>query len=252
MTTSNNTGLSNMTYSFINGQRIAAANRTGLLQRAPHIPIAVARYSFKRRVRRNGIKPRHRGYIRAGTDKPVTDPDKAKRFDAMVLPHLDAAYNLARWLARNDADAQDIAQEACLRAYKFFDGFHGNDGKSWLLAIVRNTCYTWLQKHRGRSREESFDENIHGDDPAFVDTLPHNNPEVLLMQQASKRIIDTALERLPVECREIIVLRELEDLSYKEIAEIAEIPIGTVMSRLSRARKLLREQLERQSADLQS
>ena len=182
----------------------------------------------------------------------MTDPDKAKRFDAIVLPHLDAAYNVARWLARNDADAQDIAQEACLRAYKFFDGFHGDDGKSWLLAIVRNTCYTWLQKHRGRSREESFDENIHGDDPAFVDTLPHNNPEVLLMQQASKRIIDTALERLPVECREIIVLRELEDLSYKEIAEIAEIPIGTVMSRLSRARKLLREQLERQSADLQS
>jgi RNA polymerase sigma factor (sigma-70 family) len=182
----------------------------------------------------------------------VTDPDKAKRFDAIVLPHLDAAYNVARWLARNDADAQDIAQEACLRAYKFFDGFHGDDGKSWLLAIVRNTYYTWLQKHRGRAREESFDENIHGDDPTFVDTLPHNNPEVLLMQQASKRIIDTALERLPVECREIIVLRELEDLSYKEIADIADIPIGTVMSRLSRARKLLRDQLERQSADLQS
>jgi RNA polymerase sigma factor (sigma-70 family) len=182
----------------------------------------------------------------------VTKPDKANRFDAMVLPHLDAAYNLARWLARNDADAQDVAQEAYLRAYKFFDGFRGDDGRSWLLTIVRNTYYTWLQKHRGRSREEPFDENVHGDDPAFVDTLPHNNPEVLVMQQASKRIIDAALERLPVDCREIIVLRELEDLSYKEIADIVEIPIGTVMSRLSRARKLLRDQLERQHADLQA
>lgn len=182
----------------------------------------------------------------------MTGENKAKRFDAIVLPHLDAAYNLARWLTRNDADAQDIAQEACLRAYKFFDGFHGDDGKSWLLAILRNTYYTWLQKRRDRYREESFDENVHGNDPALVDTLPHNNPEVLLMQQASKRIIDKALERLPVECREIIVLRELEDLSYKEIAEIADIPIGTVMSRLARARKLLRDQLERMSAELQT
>jgi RNA polymerase sigma factor (sigma-70 family) len=182
----------------------------------------------------------------------MTEHDKAKRFNAMVLPHLDTAYNLARWLTRNDDDAQDVAQEACLRAFKFFDGFHGDDAKSWLLAILRNTYYTWLQKHRDRYREESFDENIHGDDPAFVDTLPRNNPEVALMQQASKRIIDKALERLPVECREIIVLRELEDLSYKEIADIVDIPIGTVMSRLARSRKLLRDQLERMSADLQT
>ena len=180
------------------------------------------------------------------------NPDKQKNFDAVVMPHLDAAFNLARWLARNDADAQDIAQEAFLRAFKFFNGFHGEDGKSWLLAIVRNTFYSWLQKQRGRHSEEPFDENIHGDDPALVDTLPNNNPEVLLMQRASKRIIDSALERLPVECREIIVLRELEDLSYKEIADIAAIPMGTVMSRLSRARKLLRDQLERQHADLQT
>jgi RNA polymerase sigma-70 factor (ECF subfamily) len=182
----------------------------------------------------------------------MPDLNKAERFEALVLPHLDAAYNLARWLTRNDDDARDVAQEAYLRAFKFFDGFHGDDGKSWLLAILRNTYYTWLEKHRGRYREESFDENIHGDDPALIDTLPLNNPEVLLMQRASKRIIDTALERLPVECREIIVLREIEDLSYKEISEIAEIPLGTVMSRLSRARKLLRDQLERMSADLQT
>src|SRR4051812_14773989 len=154
--------------------------------------------------------------------------NKTTSFEATVMPHLDAAYNLARWLARNDADAQDIAQEALLRAYKFFGGFHGSDGKSWLLAIVRNTFYSWLQKQRSRHGEESFDENIHADYPALVDTLPQNNPEVLLMQRASKRIIDAALERLPVECREILVLRELEDLSYKEIADIADIPIGTV------------------------
>ena len=182
----------------------------------------------------------------------MPDLNKAKRFEALVLPHLDAAYNLARWLTRNDEDAADVAQEAYLRAFKFFDGFHGDDGKSWLLAILRNTYYTWLEKHRGRQREESFDENIHGDDPALVDTLPHNNPEVLLMQRASKRIIDTALERLPVDCREIVVLREIEDLSYKEISGISGIPLGTVMSRLSRARKLLRNQLEHMNADLQT
>jgi RNA polymerase sigma factor (sigma-70 family) len=182
----------------------------------------------------------------------MADTNKSKRFEVLVLPHLDSAYNLARWLTRNDEDAQDVAQEAYLRAFKFFDGFHGDDGKSWLLAILRNTYYTWLQKHRDRYREESFDEDIHGDDPALVDTLPRNNPEVLLMQRASKRIIDKALERLPVECREIIVLRELEDLSYKEIADIVDIPIGTVMSRLARSRKLLRDQLEHMSADLQT
>lgn len=182
----------------------------------------------------------------------MTSHERARRFDATVLPHLDAAYNLARWLARNDADAQDITQEACLRAFRFFDGFHGDDGRAWLLAILRNTFHTWLQKRRDRQREESFDENIHGDDPALVDTLAHGNPEVLLMRQASKQVIDKALERLPVECREIIVLRELEDLSYRQIADIAGIPIGTVMSRLARARRLLRDQLERMRAELQA
>ena len=173
----------------------------------------------------------------------------------MALPHLDAVYNLARWLTRNDDDAQDVAQEAYLRAFKFFDGFHGGDGRAWLFTIVRNTYYTWLQKNRSRAQDESFDEEIHGLDDSsstLVDSRAHSNPEVLLMQQASKQIINKALERLPAESREVIVLRELEDLSYKEIAGIVEVPIGTVMSRLARARKLLRDQLEQMNAELQT
>jgi RNA polymerase sigma-70 factor (ECF subfamily) len=168
-------------------------------------------------------------------------------FEQVVLPHLDAAYNLARWLTRNHDDAQDIVQEASLRALKFFDGFHGEDGRAWLLTIVRNTYYTWRQKNRDRKRDESFDEEFHGlegDGSTLAGGMPQSNPEQLMMQQASQQVINKALERLPVDSREIIVLRELEDLSYKEIADIVEVPMGTVMSRLARARKLLREQLE--------
>lgn len=185
----------------------------------------------------------------------MTDPNLAKRFEALALPHLDAAHNLARWLTRNDHDAQDIVQEAYLRAFKFFDGFHGEDGRAWLLTIVRNTYYTWLQKVRGREQEVEFDEGLHGAGgvgPVPAGDPSHGNPEVFLMQQASRQIITRALERLPVESREVIVLRELEDLSYKEIADIAEIPIGTVMSRLSRARKLLRDQLEKMNEEAQA
>jgi RNA polymerase sigma-70 factor, ECF subfamily len=185
----------------------------------------------------------------------TTEQHKQKRFQEVTLPHLDAVYNLARWLTRNDDDAQDIAQEAYLRALKFFDGFHGDDGRAWLLTIVRNTYYTWLKKNRIRVQEESFDEEIHGlgdGSTTLVDSISHGNPEVLLMQQASKQIINKALEQLPVESREVIVLRELEDLSYKEIASIVEVPMGTVMSRLARARKLLRDQLEKMNSELQT
>lgn len=173
----------------------------------------------------------------------------------MVLRHLDAAYNLARWLARSDDDAQDITQEACLRALKFFDGFHGDDARAWLLTIVRNTYYTWQKAKRGRVLDESFEEEIHGlggSSATWTELASHSNPEVLLMQQATKQVINTALERLPVDCREMIVLRELEDLSYKEIANIVDVPLGTVMSRLARARKLLREQLQRMNAESQT
>ena len=179
---------------------------------------------------------------------------KVKRFEAVALPHLDAAYNLERWLTRNDPDAQDIAQEASLRAFKFLDGFHGEDARAWLLTIVRNTYYTWLQKNLDRKRDESFDEEYHdlaGDGSTFSDSMMDRDPERLVMQQASKQIINKALERLPVDFREILVLRELEDLSYKEIADIVKVPIGTVMSRLARARKLLREKLEQLNAQSQ-
>jgi RNA polymerase sigma factor (sigma-70 family) len=171
-------------------------------------------------------------------------------FELVMLPHLDAAYNLARWLTRNDDDAQDIVQEASLRALKFFGGFHGEDGRAWLLTIVRNTYYTWLQKNRDRKQDESFDEEFHGLEGDGC-SMPQSNPELLMMQQASQQVINKALERLPVDSREIIVLRELEDLSYKEIADVVEVPMGTVMSRLARARKLLREQLEQMNAQSQ-
>ena len=177
------------------------------------------------------------------------------RFQEMVLRHLDAAYNLARWLARNDDDAQDITQEACLRALKFFDGFHGDDARAWLLAIVRNTYYTWLKTKRSRAQDEPFEEEIHGlgdSTTTWGGHASYSNPEAYLMQQAGKRIINTALERLPAECREMIVLRELEELSYKEIAGIVDVPIGTVMSRLARARKLLQEQLQQMNAESQA
>lgn len=152
-------------------------------------------------------------------------------FEAAVLPHLDAAYNLARWLTRNDADAEDIVQEAIMRAFKFFSGFHGENGKAWTLRIVRNTYYSWLQKKRPTEELSEFDEQIHAADST--------NPEIILMQNIDRRELRRLLDELPVEFREIIVLRELEGFSYKEIANISDLPLGTVMSRLARARDRL-------------
>jgi RNA polymerase sigma-70 factor (ECF subfamily) len=188
-----------------------------------------------------------------GEGEHAVPAEQNRRFQELVLRHLDAAYNLARWLARNDDDAKDIAQEAYLRAFRFFGGFHGDDARAWLLAIVRNTYYTWRTTHRSRTHDESFEEETHGlgESSTILDGASNGNPEVLLMQQASKRIINTALERLPLESREMIVLRELEDLSYKEIATIVEVPIGTVMSRLARARGLLRAALQQMNAESQ-
>jgi RNA polymerase sigma-70 factor (ECF subfamily) len=165
--------------------------------------------------------------------------NKLASFEATVLPHLDAAYNLARWLLHNKADAEDVAQEAVLRAFRFFGSFHGGDGRPWLLTIVRNTCYSYLQKNRSHElslpiEDELFD--VQSQDPS---------PEARLIQSDSSEILMKALEQLPVETREIIVLRELEEMSYKEIAEIAGLPIGTVMSRLARGRKRLQELLNR-------
>jgi len=158
-------------------------------------------------------------------------------FEATVLPHLDAAYNLARWLLRDEHDAKDVVQDAYLRAFRFFDSFRGGDSRGWLLTIVRNACYTWLRRARPDELQVSFDEESHGREGGG------SNPEVDLLRNADAQSLKNALERLPVGLREAIVLRELEGLSYAEIAAVADIPIGTVMSRLSRSRKRLQESL---------
>lgn len=164
------------------------------------------------------------------------------------MPHLNAAYNLARWLTRSDQDAQDIVQEAYLRAFKFFEGLRGEETRAWLLAIVRNTAYTWMRQNRGHVQNSSIDEAFHDCNEEGSATLldqADSNPEAILARADDKRLLNQALEQLPVEFREVLVLRELEDLSYKEISIIASIPIGTVMSRLARGRGLLLKQLER-------
>jgi RNA polymerase sigma factor (sigma-70 family) len=162
----------------------------------------------------------------------VAEQNELTSFNETVLPHLDAAYNLARWLTRNDEDAEDDLQEASLRAFKYWKGFSGRDCRSWLLAIVRNTYYSWLQKRSGQPELTSD-----GDVDDVDDRVP--NPENVLLQNADRQLLRAALEDLPVDFREAIVLREMEGLSYKEIADIASVPIGTVMSRLARARKRL-------------
>lgn len=159
--------------------------------------------------------------------------NKLGRFETAVLPHLDAAFNLARWLTRNDADAEDVVQEAYLRAFRFFGGFHGEDGRAWLLEIVRNTSYTWMQRNRSPELNMPLDDEpreVEGDDL---------NPEELLLQKADAQTLRQAVEELPLEFREVLVLRELDEMSYKQIAAVADLPLGTVMSRLARARKRL-------------
>ena len=177
----------------------------------------------------------------------MTDPAKIRRFEQNVLPHLDAAYNLARWLTCNAHDAEDVVQEACLRAFKFIDGFRGGNVRCWLLTIVRHTCYTWLKQNRPSGVIHGFDEETHGVDESGalpgMFTAPDNDPETLLSQHTAEKRLNQAIAGLPLEFREVLVLRELEDLSYKEIAGIAHIPIGTVMSRLARGRRLLQQSL---------
>jgi len=157
-------------------------------------------------------------------------------FEQVFLPHLDAAYNLARWLLRNDQDAEDAVQEAYLRAYKAFARFRGGDGKAWLMTIVRNVCYTMIQKLRKHETPEPFDEEIH-------QPLGEAEAQEAFRQKANAETLQGALEKLPDEFREIIVLHDLEGLAYKEIATVVGIPIGTVMSRLARARGRLRAEL---------
>ena len=187
------------------------------------------------------VRPREgRGDSGAATEREHTpkeslDPTERERFERTFLPHMRAAYNLARWLTRNDQDAEDVVQEAYRRAVRFFGGFRGEDSRAWFLTIVRNACYSG--RHRGRMPEATiaFDEKVH----EVEDEAP--GPEDLLLQKASRQTLVEALEELPVDFREALVLRELEGLSYREMAEVTQLPIGTVMSRLSRARKRLRQ-----------
>jgi len=170
----------------------------------------------------------------------LQEQNKLASFEEAVLPHLNAAYNLARWITRNDTDADDVVQEACLRAFKFFGGFHGVDGRSWLLTIVRNTCYTWMQRNRSAQLSVSPDHEQREIESTDL------NPEGLLLQKVDTLMVRRAIEELPVEFREVLVLRELEDMSYREIAGITDLPLGTVMSRLARGRKRLQLALTNQ------
>jgi RNA polymerase sigma-70 factor (ECF subfamily) len=165
--------------------------------------------------------------------------DQRRRFEAQVLPHLDAAHNLARWLARSPADADDIVQEAILRAYRGFDGFRGGDAKPWLLAILRNCFFTTLAQTRPKMHVPLPEENASTDDAALMDESP--DPEFAAIRADQSRKLDQIVAGLPQEFREVLVLREMEDLSYREIAQVTGTPIGTVMSRLARARGLLKE-----------
>jgi RNA polymerase sigma-70 factor, ECF subfamily len=170
-----------------------------------------------------------------------------QRFERVVMPHLDAGYNLARWLTRNDHDAQDVVQEAYLRAARSFDRYRGGDPRSWLLTIVRNTCYTWLRQNRGRGAAGSPGTTDEGWEEVPADSA--GQPEVQFIRAADRRLLQEALELLPAEFREALVLRELEGFSYKEIADITDVPLGTVMSRLARARKQLQQSVLRRMKD---
>lgn len=164
----------------------------------------------------------------------MDSPSRLALFEQSILPHLDAAYNLARWLTRNEHDAEDIVQEAYLRAFRFFDSFHGGDGKAWVLTVVRNTCLTWRRREGGMAKVP-FDEGAHspGETGAAAETR--------LVDQARWGNVRDCLESLPLEFREVLVMRELEEMPYREIAVVTSLPLGTVMSRLSRARRRLQD-----------
>lgn len=162
-----------------------------------------------------------------------TESPRLTEFERQVLPHLDAAYNLARFLMRNDQDAEDIVQEAALRAFRFFDTFRGENSRAWFLSIVRNTAFTALKRNRINEETVVFDEELHGGQ------VPPLDAGIELDRAQDRQTVRTAIEQLPTEFREAITLRELEGMSYKEIADIAGVPIGTIMSRLARARRQL-------------
>ena len=166
--------------------------------------------------------------------------DRRQRFAASVLPHLDAAYNLARWLVRDGHDAEDVVQDAMLRALRHFDGLRSVDPRPWLLAIVRNAAWAWLRARRPGELVALSDDEL---DAALAVGAPDLNPESLAIRRTERREIDAAIAGLPIAFREALILRELEEMSYREIAQVLDVPMGTVMSRLSRARTLLAQAL---------
>jgi RNA polymerase sigma factor (sigma-70 family) len=187
-------------------------------------------------------------------NKTLPQDDRRRRFELLALPHLDAAFNLARWLAGNPTDAEDVVQDAYMRAYRYFDAFHGGNFRVWLLTIVRNAFVTWVKENRSNrmvfvpdtpvTETADTEETMWGSRP--------RDPEALLLERIDSRTLSRLMEQLPAEYREVLLLREVEDLAYKEIAEVTGVPIGTVMSRLSRARLSLRklwlEQAETENA----
>jgi RNA polymerase sigma-70 factor (ECF subfamily) len=179
-------------------------------------------------------------YIRSGPtdvlDRPVTAPEPRESFDAVVLPHLNAGYRLARWLMRDEHDAEDAVQEAALRALRYFRTFGGGDARAWFLRIVRNTCYGWRRDGLG-TQTDSFDEEQHSS------VQSQSDPETLLLRTDDATAITRAMSSLPERFHQLLVLREIEGLSYRELSDVIGIPVGTVMSRLSRAREALRAHL---------
>jgi RNA polymerase sigma-70 factor (ECF subfamily) len=181
--------------------------------------------------------------LKADSQEPaLPKDDQRRRFELLALPHLDAAYNLARWLTGSVADAEDVVQEAYLRAYRFFDTFRGDNIRVWLLTIVRNSFHTWVKENR--SPRLGFVAELPEPDSAEDERIlwgsPQADPETLLLRDLDHATVGRLMERLPASYREILLLREVEDLSYREIADITGTPVGTVMSRLSRAREALR------------
>jgi len=169
----------------------------------------------------------------------VLEPADRQRFERLILPHQDAAFNLARWLLRSRADAEDVTQDALVRAFRFIAGFHGTDARTWLLQIVRNACYSWLEKNRRADLTTEFDETVH----LQAQGQATQTPEAAAVASNERDRLMRALESLPARSREVLVLRELEGCSYKEIATITSIPIGTVMSTLARGRDGLKRLL---------
>jgi len=168
----------------------------------------------------------------------LADAGKTDRFEQAVLCHLDAAWNLARWLVQDEAGAEDAVQEACLRAFRFFESQHGPSPRAWFMTVVRNACLDWLKGHRRRAVEEEYDDEEHG-----AGAAGQEGPESAASRAADARWLNECMAALPREYREVLVLRELEELSYKEISAVVGVPMGTVMSRIARGRDLLQRRL---------